>query len=225
MELPRSHGESIWRHSSDLPVDWQAAPYPGQHVAPAPSPRLRHVPRLDTDHCSPSVYSDKCFTSPTLPTLSSHATPTSKEIFRSKSKRRSSKSMFNGFSDIRRVVLAWIAKSPLRHHSQSAWLLLYFSFNLLLTLSNKSVLSGFPFPYTLTALHALFSTVGGFILRRNGFYRTKQLDFRSELVLACFSFLYAINVAVSNVSLHLVTVPVRKLLSSQRAQSISLALQ
>ncbi|KAL0946082.1 hypothetical protein HGRIS_012352 [Hohenbuehelia grisea] len=43
-------------------------------------------------------------------------------------------------------------------------LLLYFSLNLLLTLYNKIVLVRFPFPYTLTALHALAGTLGAFLL-------------------------------------------------------------
>lgn len=94
--------------------------------------------------------------------------------------------------------------------SQSFWLFLYFSFNLLLTLSNKSVMTTFPFPYSLTAIHALCSSFGGYILRRRGLYNPRRLNIRDELVLAAFSVLYSVNVAVSNVSLHLVTVPVRK---------------
>ncbi|KAJ3473582.1 hypothetical protein NLI96_g12929 [Meripilus lineatus] len=91
--------------------------------------------------------------------------------------------------------------------SQSFWLFLYFSFNLLLTLSNKSVMTTFPFPYSLTAIHALCSSFGGYILRRRGLYNPRRLNIRDELVLAAFSVLYSVNVAVSNVSLHLVTVP------------------
>jgi len=53
------------------------------------------------------------------------------------------------------------------HHlseSPSLWLALYFFLNLSLTLYNKSVLIHFPFPYTLTALHALCGAVGTFIV-------------------------------------------------------------
>jgi hypothetical protein len=95
--------------------------------------------------------------------------------------------------------------SPWNHFT---WLVLYFMFNLILTLSNKSVLTGFPFPYTLTALHALCSTIGGLALRWRGFYVTQRLSIRQEIALAAFSFVYGLNVAVSNVSLNLVTVPV-----------------
>ncbi|KAJ7723821.1 hypothetical protein B0H14DRAFT_3118363 [Mycena olivaceomarginata] len=66
---------------------------------------------------------------------------------------------------------------------------MYFCFNLSLTLYNKGVLVSFPFPYTLSALHALFGTLGGALLAQRG------------------SWLYAINIVVSNVSLQLVTVP------------------
>lgn len=93
-------------------------------------------------------------------------------------------------------------------NSRLAWLSLYFSLNLLLTLSNKSVLTDFPFPYTLTAIHALFSTLGGAWLRWRGVYTSKHLGGRDELVLVGFSVLYAINIAVSNISLNLVTIPV-----------------
>lgn len=55
-----------------------------------------------------------------------------------------------------------------RHLSESPslWLALYFFLNLSLTLYNKSVLIHFPFPYTLTALHALCGAVGTFIVLR-----------------------------------------------------------
>ncbi|KAI0826145.1 TPT-domain-containing protein [Irpex lacteus] len=91
--------------------------------------------------------------------------------------------------------------------SKSTWLVLYFSFNLLLTLSNKSVLTSFSFPYTLSALHALCSSLGGLILRWHGFYEPKRLSGHEEAALAAFSFLYSLNIAVSNVSLNMVTVP------------------
>ena len=91
---------------------------------------------------------------------------------------------------------------------QSYWITLYFAFNLVLTLYNKGVLMHFPFPYSLTALHALFGSVGGFLLMHYGTYIPAQLSFNDHVSLALFSVLYAVNIAVSNVSLHLVTVPV-----------------
>ena len=44
--------------------------------------------------------------------------------------------------------------------SPPIWLLLYFGFNLALTLFNKIILVQFPFPYTLTAVHAFWGTIG-----------------------------------------------------------------
>jgi len=105
------------------------------------------------------------------------------------------------------------------------WLALYFTFNLTLTLYNKSVLIHFPFPYTLTALHALCGTIGSFILIRMDPSTTRSgagstlasvshyspmpdLNAKELLVLFLFSILYTLNIVVSNASLRLVTVPV-----------------
>lgn len=92
--------------------------------------------------------------------------------------------------------------------SQPFWLILYFVFNLALTLYNKLVLVHFPFPYTLTALHALSCTVGGNIMLGTGAYRPAQLTTSQSILLAAFSVLYAVNIAVSNLSLNLVNVAV-----------------
>ena len=88
------------------------------------------------------------------------------------------------------------------------WLGLYFALNLALTLYNKLVLVSFPFPYTLTALHTLACTVGGKLLLQHGFYRPQSVSMADHAVLVFFSILYSVNIAVSNVSLQLVTVPV-----------------
>ena len=53
-----------------------------------------------------------------------------------------------------------------RLDSPLLWLSLYFFLNLGLTLYNKSVLIHFPFPYTLTALHAFCGSVGTWVLLR-----------------------------------------------------------
>ncbi|KAK7053052.1 hypothetical protein VNI00_004373 [Paramarasmius palmivorus] len=91
--------------------------------------------------------------------------------------------------------------------SQTYWLCLYFCFNLGLTLYNKGVLVYFPFPYTLTAVHALFGSLGSSALARAGFFKPAQLTKSQRMVVTAFSVLYAINIVVSNVSLQLVTVP------------------
>ncbi|KIM41407.1 hypothetical protein M413DRAFT_445423 [Hebeloma cylindrosporum] len=105
------------------------------------------------------------------------------------------------------------------------WLALYFTLNLTLTLYNKSVLIHFPFPYTLTALHAFCGTIGTFILIRLDpstarsdasaltsvssphHSPTSNMNAKELLVLFLFSILYTLNIVVSNASLRLVTVP------------------
>jgi hypothetical protein len=98
-------------------------------------------------------------------------------------------------------------ESPSFYHSQPFWLGLYFCFNLGLTLYNKAVLIHFPYAYALTALHALCGSIGGFTLFRLGFYVPAKLSDADNMALVAFSSLYTINIAVSNLSLELVTIP------------------
>lgn len=100
------------------------------------------------------------------------------------------------------------SSSQSTRRSLAFWLILYFCFNLGLTLYNKGILIHFPFPYTLTALHAFCGTIGGLILLKNGTFVPAELTTADNLALVAFSVLYTINIAVSNISLHLVTVPV-----------------
>jgi hypothetical protein len=96
---------------------------------------------------------------------------------------------------------------------QSFWLGSYFILNLVLTLYNKILLVSFPYPFTLTAVHAIFGLVGGTCLRLQNVYQPKSLWGSDYVLLLAFSLLYSINIAVSNASLDLVTVPVRHLAS------------
>ncbi|CAL8575140.1 hypothetical protein XPA_001082 [Xanthoria parietina] len=86
-------------------------------------------------------------------------------------------------------------------------LLLYLAFNLGLTLYNKAVMIKFPFPFLLTALHAASGMVGTQILLSRGIFTLKTLTGRDTAMLSAFSILYTANIAVSNVSLAMVTVP------------------
>jgi hypothetical protein len=54
--------------------------------------------------------------------------------------------------------------------SELFWLAMYFLFNLGLTLYNKIVLVTFPFPYTLTAMHALCGSIGCYMLQEYDYY-------------------------------------------------------
>lgn len=73
---------------------------------------------------------------------------------------------------------------------------------------NKIVLVKFPFPFTVTGIHCLCGAAGGFLLQRQGAFVPASLSTREYSVLIAFSFLYTSNIACSNVSLSMVTVPV-----------------
>ncbi|GAA6059291.1 hypothetical protein JCM10212_006684 [Sporobolomyces blumeae] len=94
-----------------------------------------------------------------------------------------------------------------RLDSPQAWLVLYFAFNLGLTLFNKLVLQGFPFPWTLTAIQMLSGTIGTQVALQRGAFVQAKLTSKENGVMLLFSGLYTINIAVSNLSLHLVSVP------------------
>ncbi|KAK6342773.1 UAA transporter [Orbilia javanica] len=95
-----------------------------------------------------------------------------------------------------------------------AWLAVYFGLNLALTLYNKSVMGSkpdrpalFPFPYLLTGLHALCGSIGCMFFYARGAFTFTRLSEYENIIMLLFSGLYTINIAISNVSLNLVTVP------------------
>ncbi|KAI9028201.1 TPT-domain-containing protein [Phycomyces nitens] len=90
--------------------------------------------------------------------------------------------------------------------SKYAWLGLYFILNLSLTLYNKAILIDFRYPWTLTAIHTLCGSVGCVLLYLAGYFTPAKLGNQENLVMIMFSFLYTINIAISNVSLSLVSV-------------------
>jgi len=93
------------------------------------------------------------------------------------------------------------------HDTPAAWMCYYFLANLSLTLYNKLLMNKFPFPWALTGIHTLCGAVGAQICLQRGFFTSQRLTTRENLVLVAFSSLYTINIAVSNLSLNLVTVP------------------
>ncbi|CDS13001.1 hypothetical protein LRAMOSA05185 [Lichtheimia ramosa] len=101
------------------------------------------------------------------------------------------------------------ARERSRLDSSFVWLALYFVLNLALTLYNKIILSvfQFPFPWTLTAIHTLCGAIGSYMFWKTGVFTPAQLGDRENLTMLLFSILYTINIAISNVSLNLVTVP------------------
>ncbi|KAF5350529.1 hypothetical protein D9756_008700 [Leucocoprinus leucothites] len=98
-------------------------------------------------------------------------------------------------------------------NSRAVWVLLWFSLNFSLTLSNKFVLNQFPFPYTMTAMHALAGCLGTWLVMSPG-DRLPTLSTSEVIVLVSFSALYTLNIIVSNVSLQLVTVPFHQVVRS-----------
>jgi hypothetical protein len=169
----------VSQNASGVSGSTSASPVP----SPQLSPRLRHtLPKRP--HSPPQ--------SPSLPTVAPAALASRKHL--------QSDSALTGF---------WADLAENKYlNTQEFWLALYFFFNLSLTLYNKVVLVHFPYPYTVTALHALCGTIGGWSLLAQGFFVQKKLSASDNMALVMFSVLYAMNIAISNVSLHLVTVPV-----------------
>ncbi|KAH7031652.1 triose-phosphate transporter family-domain-containing protein [Microdochium trichocladiopsis] len=87
----------------------------------------------------------------------------------------------------------------------------YFVCNIGLTIYNKAILGSFKFPWLLTALHAGCSSIGTSVMLQMGHYHAAKLNQREHLALIAFSFLFTINIAISNVSLAMVSVPFHQL--------------
>lgn len=101
-----------------------------------------------------------------------------------------------------------LSSSRPKWDSPQAWIVYYFIANLSLTLYNKLLMNRFPFAWTLTAIHAFSGCIGAQLCLSRGIFVQQRLTTRENLVLISFSSLYTVNIAVSNLSLNLVTVPV-----------------
>lgn len=114
------------------------------------------------------------------------------------------------------VVAAETSRQPAAtsFREKSVWMVLYFSLSLVLTIQNKWVMSRFSYPYVLTGVHALCNSVGILGLILLGKFKPVSLTRRQASNLFLFSILYAVNIAVSNASLNLVTVPVHQVVRS-----------
>ncbi|KAF2135532.1 uncharacterized protein K452DRAFT_281401 [Aplosporella prunicola CBS 121167] len=91
---------------------------------------------------------------------------------------------------------------------------LYFLLNLSLTLYNKAVLQKFTYPWTLTAIHAGSASLGCYILLLRDHFQLAHLSRHEKFLLGAFSLLFTINIAMSNVSLALVSVPFHQIMRS-----------
>lgn len=69
-------------------------------------------------------------------------------------------------------------------------------------------------PWLLTASHTTATSIGTFILMGTGHLTLTPLTFRSQLMLLGFSLLFTLNIAISNVSLAMVSVPFHQVMRS-----------
>lgn len=90
----------------------------------------------------------------------------------------------------------------------------YFLCNVALTIYNKLILGKFPHPWLLTALHTGSASVGCYILRMRGAIPRTHLNWNEEMKLVALSVLFTINIAISNVSLAMVSVPFHQIVRS-----------
>lgn len=101
---------------------------------------------------------------------------------------------------------------PLR--SKLLFLAAYFALNLGLTLSNKALLGKAKFPWLLTTLHASSTSIGCFLWMGFGSLKLTRLGRQENLLLVAFSVLFTLNIAISNVSLSMVSVPFHQIMRS-----------
>ena len=107
-----------------------------------------------------------------------------------------------GFKPIQLPISPTISSQPSSKDRALVWLIAYLACNLSLTMYNKIVLAGdFPFPYTLTAIHCFFGTVGSLVCWKRGVFTPVRLTQTETAIVVLFSGLYTINIMVSNVSL------------------------
>ncbi|KAK0656203.1 triose-phosphate transporter family-domain-containing protein [Cercophora newfieldiana] len=95
-----------------------------------------------------------------------------------------------------------------------SYLGLYFLCNISLTIYNKLILGKFGYPWLLTALHAGSASVGCYCLLMRGQFTLTKLSYQQNTVLVLFSILFTINIATSNVSLAMVSIPFHQIMRS-----------
>ncbi|KAF2208929.1 hypothetical protein CERZMDRAFT_48365 [Cercospora zeae-maydis SCOH1-5] len=91
---------------------------------------------------------------------------------------------------------------------------LYFLLNLSVTLSNKALLRAISLPWLLTFSHTFATSIGCSMLLATGQMKLSTLTGRDNLILVAFSTLFTVNIAISNVSLALVSVPFHQVMRS-----------
>ncbi|GAM88320.1 hypothetical protein ANO11243_063530 [Dothideomycetidae sp. 11243] len=97
---------------------------------------------------------------------------------------------------------------------QLALLAVYLALNMTLTLSNKAIFQRLSAPWLLTALHSAFAAAGCNLLMWIRGQKFTHLSGRDSLIVVTFSTLFTVNIAVSNVSLAMVSVPFHQTMRS-----------
>ncbi|KAK3694181.1 triose-phosphate transporter family-domain-containing protein [Podospora appendiculata] len=95
-----------------------------------------------------------------------------------------------------------------------SYLAVYFLCNISLTIYNKLILGQFGYPWLLTSIHAGSASIGCYILLMRGHFTLTKLSFHQNTVLVLFSILFTINIATSNVSLAMVSIPFHQIMRS-----------
>ncbi|KAK3934492.1 TPT-domain-containing protein [Diplogelasinospora grovesii] len=90
----------------------------------------------------------------------------------------------------------------------------YFLCNISLTIYNKLVLGKFAYPWLLTAVHTGSASIGCYVLLMQGHFSLTKLSFQQNAVLVMFSILFTVNIATSNVSLAMVSIPFHQIMRS-----------
>ncbi|KAJ5217093.1 hypothetical protein N7468_010101 [Penicillium chermesinum] len=85
------------------------------------------------------------------------------------------------------------------------WIGAYFGFSMGLTIYNKFILGSFKAPWLLTCLHTTISALGTLVMLKMGYFKLSRLGRREHLILVAFSVLFTSNIAMSNLSLSLVS--------------------
>ncbi|KAI8806531.1 triose-phosphate transporter family-domain-containing protein [Cladochytrium replicatum] len=103
--------------------------------------------------------------------------------------------------------------------SSAGWMMAYFCLNLSITIYNKVILQMFKFKYPrlLTALHAFCSVIGAYLTVSQNVFdapRRRVECVQDLFVMMAFSVLYTVNIATSNVSLSLVSLPFHQIVRS-----------
>eukprot|EP01054_Gregarina_sp_Poly1_P000278 Gregarina_sp_Poly_1__277@NODE_1068_length_5192_cov_185_777756_g194_i1_p3_GENE_NODE_1068_length_5192_cov_185_777756_g194_i1NODE_1068_length_5192_cov_185_777756_g194_i1_p3_ORF_typecomplete_len395_score54_90TPT/PF03151_16/4_7e57UAA/PF08449_11/2_6e23Nuc_sug_transp/PF04142_15/2_9e05Nuc_sug_transp/PF04142_15/0_00052EamA/PF00892_20/2_5e06EamA/PF00892_20/0_029SLC35F/PF06027_12/2_9e03SLC35F/PF06027_12/2_9e06SLC35F/PF06027_12/0_24CRTlike/PF08627_10/7_7e06CRTlike/PF08627_10/9_7PUNUT/PF16913_5/0_1_NODE_1068 len=126
-----------------------------------------------------------------------------------------------GMSFARILLKLWFLKTRLfnwhniltgKEAKANIYLLIWFTLNVVITLCSKAMFSSFKFPYPmmLTAVHCAVTGIGSQIASYSKCYPTSRISIRQVFGLLFFSFIFTINIWLSNYGLLVVSVPVHQ---------------